>query len=259
MNCKNCHTNLSEKSDYCYSCGGKVIRNRLTIRNLFEHFSETFLNYDNKFLQTFISLFRKPEDVIGSYIDGTRKKYIDPISFFAISLTISGVYLLIFKKFFYGYFDASSLYTDENAQKLFNASKETIFEYNSFFYFILIPALAFISLIVFYNKKHNYTEHVVIYLYTMSLTSIVSSIVSLIMLMTIPQSFMIFGIGINLLSILFHCYLLKKIFELKPMELIGKFLLFLVIFFICYFIFGILMLVIMYLNGSINMQDFRPS
>ena len=101
MNCKNCNTNLSSDSDYCNKCGGKIIRNRLTIRNLFQHFSETFLNYDNKFLQTVKNLFVKPEDVIGSYGDGTRKKYINPISFFAISLTISGVYLLIFKKFFY--------------------------------------------------------------------------------------------------------------------------------------------------------------
>lgn len=54
MNCKNCKTSLSDESDYCNSCGGKIIRNRLTIRNLFEHFSEEFLNYDNKLFQTFI-------------------------------------------------------------------------------------------------------------------------------------------------------------------------------------------------------------
>ena len=132
MNCKNCNTNLTSDSDYCNKCGGKIIRNRLTIKNLFQHFSETFLNYDNKFLQTVKNLFLKPEDVIGSYVDGTRKKYINPISFFAISLTISGVYLLIFKKFFYNYMDASSLYEDENMRRMFDASKDTIFEYNSF-------------------------------------------------------------------------------------------------------------------------------
>ena len=76
MECKNCSSQLQENDDYCNSCGAKVIRNRLTLKNLFEHFGEEFLNYDNKFLRTFIRLFRKPEDVIGSYINGTRKKYV---------------------------------------------------------------------------------------------------------------------------------------------------------------------------------------
>lgn len=64
MDCKNCNTPLVENQNFCPVCGGKVIRNRLTIRNLFEHFSATFLNYDNKFLQTFICLFTKPEEII---------------------------------------------------------------------------------------------------------------------------------------------------------------------------------------------------
>lgn len=64
MDCKNCNTSLVEIQNFCSDCGAKVIRNRLTIRNLFEHFSATFLNYDNKFLQTFIGLFTKPEEII---------------------------------------------------------------------------------------------------------------------------------------------------------------------------------------------------
>ena len=68
MNCKNCDTLLKEQDDFCNSCGAKVIRNRLTVRNLFEHFSETFFNYDNKLLRTFTTLFTKPEVVIEGYI-----------------------------------------------------------------------------------------------------------------------------------------------------------------------------------------------
>ena len=66
--CKNCGTQLGETEDYCSACGAKVIRNRLTIRNLWGDFTEQFLNYDNKLLKTFVQLFRNPEDVIGSYI-----------------------------------------------------------------------------------------------------------------------------------------------------------------------------------------------
>ena len=91
MNCKSCQSTLKSQDNYCNICGAKVIRNRLTFKNLFEHFSEQFLNYDNKFLLTFITLFKRPEDVIAGYISGTRKKYVNVISYFAIAITLSGL------------------------------------------------------------------------------------------------------------------------------------------------------------------------
>ena len=63
MACENCETPLTTESDFCNHCGAKVIRNRLTLKNLFAHFGEQFLNYNNKFIQTIIYLFKKPEDV----------------------------------------------------------------------------------------------------------------------------------------------------------------------------------------------------
>ena len=77
MECKNCKGLISLSISYCPNCGAKIIKNRLTVKNLFGSFVAQFLNYDNKFLQTFISLFTKPEKVIGSYINGTRKKYVN--------------------------------------------------------------------------------------------------------------------------------------------------------------------------------------
>ena len=97
MNCKNCNTSLIEGNDFCGFCGAKVIRNRLTIKNLLAHFSEQFLNYDNQFLKTFLHLFTKPEVVIGGYIDGTRKKHVNVISYFAIALTLFRITTFYFK------------------------------------------------------------------------------------------------------------------------------------------------------------------
>lgn len=110
MNCKNCHTELLQEDDYCRKCGGKVIRNRLSFKNLFEHLSETFFNYDNKLLRTFVQLIKNPEDVIVGYIDGVRKKYINPISFFGLSLTLSGLSIFILKKFYIEHLDFSNLF-----------------------------------------------------------------------------------------------------------------------------------------------------
>lgn len=94
MNCKNCNTNLAVEQNYCFECGAKVIRNRLTLANIFSEVKEHLFQYDNKLLQTFILLFKKPEAIIVSYIEGVRKRYVNPISFFGVALTLSGLYVL---------------------------------------------------------------------------------------------------------------------------------------------------------------------
>ncbi|MDO6470350.1 DUF3667 domain-containing protein [Maribacter sp. 1_MG-2023] len=96
MECKNCHTNLRTDFSYCPDCGAKVIRNRLTVKNLWYDATERFFNIDNTFLITFKHLFTKPDEVIGGYINGVRKKYLNPTSYFTIAITLGGGYLLMY-------------------------------------------------------------------------------------------------------------------------------------------------------------------
>ena len=150
MNCKNCQTELDHNDEYCKNCGGKVIRNRLTLKNLFEHLSETFFNYDNKLLRTIVQLVKEPEDVIVSYINGVRKKYVNPISFFGLALTLTGLSIFILKKFYMEYLDFSSLFKGSSlSQDMFDSTFSVGLEYNSLIYGALIPLVALISWIVF--------------------------------------------------------------------------------------------------------------
>ena len=155
MNCKNCNTKLPEHLNYCYLCGAKVIRNRLTLKNLIASFSEQFLNYDNKFLQTFLMLIKNPGEVINSYINGTRKKYVNVISYFAIAITISGLQIYILQKYPMD-FDAY-LNPDPNIaqlQKQYNDSMfRTISEYNSLMMMLYIPIYALFAKLIFLRNK----------------------------------------------------------------------------------------------------------
>ncbi|WP_273566165.1 DUF3667 domain-containing protein [Maribacter halichondriae] len=91
MECKNCQSTLAERADYCSFCGAKIIRNRLNLRNLWTEFTEQYLNLDNTFLRTIKHLFTKPKEVILGYINGQRKRYLNPISLYAIALTFTGI------------------------------------------------------------------------------------------------------------------------------------------------------------------------
>jgi hypothetical protein len=264
MNCKNCYHELTPNSDYCNICGGKVIRNRLTLKNLFEHVSETFFNYDNKLLRTFIDLFRKPEVVIGSYVNGVRKRYVNPLSFFGVSLTLSGLSIFILRKFYLQYLDfskvfTSEIYENEFSQQVLQNSSNSAFEYNSLIFSFLIPFLALISIIVFYNKHYNFTEHIIIYLYSISALTIGSIIIGHIVLFIIPEKYLLFTLIFYLIMFIYHAYILKRIFQLTALQLLLKTLFFLILFLAVYILFSILVAIYMIASGAINLESVNKT
>ena len=239
MNCKNCNTSFSDDTDYCPSCGGRVIRNRLTLKALFTHFSEQFLNYDNKFLKTFLHLFSKPETVIDGYINGTRKRYVNVISYFAIALTLSGLQIFILQKFFPEVFDFSAI-TVEGQEEIQQKIMNNVFEYNSILAMLFIPIYALMAKIVFFNiKKYNYTELIVVFMYITAQTTIIGSVSSIIIAI-LSFSFGTVTFLLLPLTILYATYCLKRLYNITLKRIIVKTIFFTFILIIFYIVFSII-------------------
>lgn len=251
MQCKNCQTEIQESDDFCRACGGRIIRNRLTLRNLFEHFSEQFLNYDNKFLQTFIGLFIKPDDVIGGYISGVRKRYVNVISYFAISVTLAGLQVFIFKKFYPELFNFGS-YGTPGGEEMMQYILDLTQEYQAIAMMVNIPIYAIICKLTFFrNKIFNYTELLTIFMYIYSQTTIVSVIISI----TGAILGLTFGsISMVLLPFMFiyTAYCLKKLYKLSIKGILIKTLIFLIIVSVLYVLSIIAAVVILYLTGNMD-------
>jgi hypothetical protein len=245
MNCKNCNNQLPTNSDFCNICGGKVIRNRLTFKNLFEHFTETFFNYDNKLLRTFIDLFKKPENVIGGYISGIRKQYVNPVSFFGLTLTLVSIEWVILQKFFPELLNMSSI--SPNGDESFLSGISNIMEkYGSFLMMLYVPLYAIISRTVFFDiKTYNYTEHVVAYLYILSVISLFGAVTNIIIVsFGYDLGFASYvGIVIQILYIS-HCF--KRLYQLTTGEIIGRAFLSFVVYMILYAIVAVLLLTVVY-------------
>lgn len=246
--CKNCDTLLNLDQAYCPSCGAKRMYNRLNWSNLTEDFADRFLNIENNFLRTFLALFKRPEDVIGGYIDGMRKRYLSAFSYFAISLTLSGLYLFVFRKWFLN--DAILFQGAEISQspEAADIAKETmtivnwVFEYQSVLTFINIPFYALISKLVFWNyKKYNFIEHVVIYLYIYSHTQIIASILGFLLVWS-PTAQVISSSLLMLVYLGYAIYVLMRLFDLTIEKIILKTLLFFVVF-------GVLFLIVFGIGG----------
>lgn len=262
MNCKNCDTILHSESDFCQNCGGKVIRNRLTFRNLFEHISETFFNYDNKLLRTITHLFKNPEAVIGGYINGVRKRYVNPISFFGLALTLVGLEWLFLKEFFPESLNLSALAVNNNGtllEKVFRFTQD----YSSLVMMFSVPLYAVISRTVFFDKKkYNYVEHIVAFTYMMAFLSIVSAIVNVV------GSFFGVHIGqialINLpLQIIYISYCFKKLYSISALEISARAFLSFFVYMVLYILIVLIVLLVIFTTqgkeGLIEtLKAFKP-
>lgn len=256
MNCKNCEFPLSSNDKFCSNCGAKVITNRITLRYIASEVYEGFLSIDSsKPIRTFLGLFSKPEVVIGSYIDGTRKKYINAFGYFTIAVTLSSFFWFVFSNFFPASLESlGSLMAKQNPNDpdvSENVLQATI-EYQTLISFASIPLLALISRIVFLkNKKYNFAEHLLINMYAYSHGTIV---MTLIYFLTIPFKglFAIIAIVSVPAIILYYSFVLKRLYSLSIIKTILKTLLFIPIMLLFYLAIIICIGIYMFLTGSLQ-------
>lgn len=238
--CINCDAPLDLDQRFCPNCGGKRMYNRITWRNLFEDFVDRFLNIENAFLKTFISLFIKPEDVIGGYMKGMRKKYLPAFSYFAVAVTVAGISAFIFKNWFIDDIiqAQSGFYSGETAeiQKSFSSKWVRIMmDYQSVIYFAIIPVMALLSRIVFWNyKEYNLVEHFVIYLYGYSHIALITTLLGLLTVWN-QTAYQVFNVVSTFIMIGYMAYVLKRLFALDVGRIILKTAFFFLLFFSLFF------------------------
>ncbi|MBC8756518.1 DUF3667 domain-containing protein [Kordia sp. YSTF-M3] len=252
MQCKNCEYSLETTNKFCANCGAKKIHNRLTIKSLWSDFFERFLNYDNTLLKTARHMFTKPEVVIDSFIQGTRKKYLNPFNFFLVSLAITGLYNFLYKSFLleetiafyqnsFKSFGQDELFSDNGFDGF------TFFlEYFNLFAFASIPINAFVTKVTFWkNKKYNFTEHIVINLYTVSQYQLIIYTISIPLLFLSLEAQTTIGMLFFLCFIFYFFYVFVRLYKLNGIQLFKKLV---TVFFIAIGFF-ILLLIITILGG----------
>lgn len=265
MNCKNCNNNLSELQKFCDQCGAKIIYNRLTPKVLATQVNEQFLSIDNKFLRTFVALFINPKDVIDGYINGMRKKYVNVITYYAISLTILGFQMFLLKNFFPEFIDAQNSFFTDSFQIGSQSTEKPPFDFPAFFnnyqgvfFSILMPFIAIGTWLVYLTKrKYNYTEHLVINLYLTAQTIYVSFFIYLLFAAFNIQNFLIASIIVTPPLMLYGAYVFKKLYKSSFIKSLIKYIAAYIIYTIVFSLMMLIVLVIFFLylysTGKLNL------
>lgn len=237
-NCKNCGSLVYAGKAYCSDCGAKWIEKRITLRSVGADFADMYIGLDTRFVRTFVDLFKRPEAVIKGFIDGRRMGYVDAIRYLFISLFLSGIFIFLLKKMDIEMFDPQELrtvyenmgYNEEmiNTQISF-MSGYTAFvqDYMSFIILLSIPIYAFLGKLTFWGKRYyNYTEQVVVQLYTYSQVAIALAPLNLIVIYFFKDIYFIWSNVPLLTMLLFNAYVYKRLFKLDFSGILVKSLLF---------------------------------
>ncbi len=262
MDCKNCNTSLSKLINYCPLCGAKIVKKRLTFKNLSVDITEQFLNIDNKFLKTFIHLFTKPELVINGFIGGTRKKYINVIQYFAVALTLVGVQVFLMNNFFQDALQLDNEFLkgleansnpENNPFASFNFEEANNFQ--SIIYIISVPVSTIATWLAYYiiGIRHlNFTEHLVINLYYSAQIIIITAVLSILFLCFGFDYLMISG-AISVLTFGYLFFVLKRVFNTSFIISLAHFLIVMVVFGFVFFVLVIFVVIL----ASIGVYFFK--
>lgn len=257
MECKNCGTQLITEKSFCATCGAKVITKRLTLGNLWAEISEKLLNLDNTILKTFRDLFKKPEAVIDGFISGVRKKYLNPVNYVALTATYSGLVFYLLSKLRPDFY--SKLNFQGQNQEAFSEFMNNLMDFQGFLYFLSIPLMAIISIVVFINiRKYNFTEQSVIYMYTAAQCAVLTSTVLLIAMPFYEVAPLWFNGLTYLIMIGFNAYVLKGLYNLSLKGILLKTLFFLVVagaFYVIIVMF-IAIIMVIYMIATGNVPEF---
>ncbi|MBT8235077.1 MAG: DUF3667 domain-containing protein [Bacteroidia bacterium] len=259
MECKNCKNPLSDLVFYCEKCGAKVIRNRLNLKNLFSFIIESYFNIDNSFLKTIIYLFKDPRDVIHGYITGLRKKYMNPIAFMTIAITLSGFLVILIQQKM-GDLDLSLFNAGANQEGVQNFNQKVLAftnEYSSLLYLLFIPVFAFAGWLTFNKNGYNLTEYTVVITYAQAQFSLLTFPFSVAILYFAPQSYLMWSLVFSFFMVALIIYIIQMLNRYDWGSFIARMIAFLGLLIVGYIGLIIIIYILLFATGTITLEDFK--
>ena len=253
MQCKTCGNSLRSDFSYCPACGAKIVKNRLTLKNIWQDLSFQVFNLDNTLIKTFRHMFSQPDVVIHSFISGARKKYMNPVSYFAIAITLSGLLLYVLRNWYDVRLTESSA-NPENTPNL-----DFIFDYQGLMSYLMMPIYALMTWIIFLDKRTlNFSEHLVANAYTTAQVSFVQVMICLPLFGFFDLNYQTFTWFFLLFSVSFQFYAFKRLFAIGWGSTLLRALGYLIMFAIIFMGIGILIAILAFATGKLNPEDFVP-
>ncbi len=259
MTCKNCETSLRTDFMFCPSCGSKTDAGRITFKKLWADVKERFFDLDNTFFRTVKTMTFRPEEVVGLYIDGVRRRFMNPMSYLGVALGLSGILFFIMQKIgFLELLDFEFLGSQSDVPAN-GKVMDVIMEYQTFVFLMYIPVIAFAGILSFNSRGYNLPEHFVTAIYTLAHISIITFPISLVIILFAPSVYMGYSFFNIFLMVLFSAFVLIRLHPYKNLGIILiRALIFAVLWIVGYFAISIGIHALLLLSGVVELSDYLP-
>jgi len=252
MVCKTCENSLRSDFSYCPSCGGKIIRNRLTLKNLWQDLKFQVLDIDNTLFKTFRHLFTKPEVVIKSFISGARKKYMNPVSYIAVAITLTGILVFFIRRAFPEGIDFDVMNTGIYNAETNKALTDFMLTFYNILFVLQIPILSIAGLLAFSESKYLFSEHLVSFMYIQAQYSIISIPISTLVVVFAPQFYIYLSMCMLILMLSYNLYVLKRLHIINSGDFLLKGFVFVALFGVGYMFLSLVQFIWMFATGVIH-------
>lgn len=226
--CKNCGTKV--KGNYCAICGQKTTVAKVTFKETFQDLLDAVFTIDAPFLTTLRMLVINPGMLFREYLNGKRKKYYKPVTFF-ILMTV--LYLIIRGIINYDPFGSTILQVEDpsKSQLLTKARDFMLLNIDKLLFVFVFSLSVFMKL--FFYKKNSLAEFLAISFFLLGIYTILTTL-NMFYIQFINNSFQ--GISI-VVMLLYFIYAMVSYFKVKKVQVVIKSA---VAFFLAFFFYGFL-------------------
>ena len=160
--CVNCSQIVT--TPFCPHCGQKRERKRITLLSLYHDFQSRIYGFDGMFPRTVKDLTLNPGRVAAEFVDGNRVKYVGPVGYFFLMITLYLLLLSILEIDFFEYATTNNPFSIEGTtkQQEFTRRLMDIVSKNlRIFSFLIVPITGIWARIFFRQSGLNWLEHTV--------------------------------------------------------------------------------------------------
>jgi len=168
-NCINCGSPVN--GTYCNECGQPANPERLTFLTLINDYFGRVFSLDTRFLRTVKDLTVNPGKVSREFVLGNRVRYVPPVSYFVILITLfilflSAINLNWGEMLSTAQQDLSPNNVDDKSLRIQQWFNDLFVKNMRSFFFLQIPFVALWGKIIFRKSGYNFLENGVLAFYT---------------------------------------------------------------------------------------------
>ena len=226
QSCKNC--GAKSQGNYCSVCGQRTSVYKVTFKETFQDLAANLFVINAPLLITIRDMIVRPGTLLRSYLNGKRRTYYRPVSFF-ILMTV--LYIVIRSLIGFDPFRNSMIVVEEgdiDASLLTEARNYMLMNINNFLFVFVFTLALFMKL--FFYKKYSLAEFLAISFYLLGMYTIIVTL-NMFVVQSFGDQFQPIGILVMWVYFLFAMICL---FQMKYFFVIIKsFFLFILAFMTC--------------------------